>query len=392
MATPTTYIVNRMPASTWNRLGMNYAEVVIPAAHETAEPEAVKFSVPAGVEYFERTIEHNDHHEVGDLELIGQLDRDLEALGVAEEFENGIGEEAASMMHNFSTRRLTLRVPAGMNVADPVVVRVMAQDGAAVLASVGVIAEPGSHVRVCVHVDSDHDGVGVLGSSLHVLAKEDAFVQVDSLQTVQGLYKHLDNMGIYEADRAQVRVNQTVLGATASYTGLACDLAGEESDCKVDTRYLGHGSQLVDFNYIMRQRGRNCTCSLNANGVLMEEARKVLRGTIDLINGCSGSVGSEQEMVLLTSDKVSNKTIPVLLCDEDDVQADHGASIGHVNPEHLFYLQSRGLTTDQMEALFAEAMFDYAASHAFDRTSWEAVGRLGTSVLGWGYQLSSEDD
>ena len=392
MATPTTYIVNRMPASTWDRLGMNYAEVVIPAAHETAEPEAVKFTVPAGVEYFERTIEDADHHEVGDLDLIGQLDRDLEALGVAEEFENGIGEEAAQMMHNYSTRRLTFRVPAGMNITEPVVVRVNAQDGAAVLASVGVIAEPGSHVRVCIHVDADQNGVGVIGTSLHVLAKEDSFVQVDSLLTGQELYKHLDNMGIYEADRAQVQVNQTVLGAGASYTGLACDLAGEESECKVDTRYLGHDAQIVDFNYIMRQRGRNTNCVLNANGVLIDEAKKTLRGTIDLINGCAGSTGSEQEMVLLASEQVSNKTIPVILCDEDDVQGAHGASIGHVTPEHLFYLQSRGLTIGQIEALFAEAMLDYAATHTFDRPSWEAVGRLGAKVLDGSYMLPGEED
>ena len=392
MATPTTYIVNRMPASTWDRLGMNYAEVVIPAAHETAEPEAVKFTVPEGIDYFERTIEDTDHHEVGNLDLIGQLDRDLEALGVAEEFENGIGEETASMMHNISTRRLTLRVPAGMNVAEPVVVRVHAQDGAAVLALVGVIAEPGSHVRVCVHVDSDHYGVGILGSSLHILAKEDSSVQVESLQTVQGLFKHLDNMGIYQADRAQVRVYQTVLGAAASYTGLACDLAGEDSHCHVDTRYLGNASRVVDFNYIMRQRGRNSNCTLNANGVLIDEAKKVLRGTIDLVNGCSGSVGSEQEMVLLTSDKVSNKTIPVILCDEDDVQGAHGASIGHVTPEHLFYLQSRGLNIDQIEDLFAEAMVDYAATHTFDRASWEAVGHIGSKILHKSYKLPGEDD
>ena len=66
-------------------------------------------------------------------------------------------------------------------------------------------------------------------------------------------------------------------------------------------------------------------------------------------NGCAGSVGDENESVLLIDDTVVNKTIPLILCAEEDVQGAHGASLGRPDEELLFYMQSRGL--DRQEAL-----------------------------------------
>ena len=89
-------------------------------------------------------------------------------------------------------------------------------------------------------------------------------------------------------------------------------------------------------------------------------AAKALRATIDLVHGASGSEGSELESVLVLSDDVTNKTMPVILCDEDDVAGNHGATIGSVAPEQIRYLADRGLTTEEAEALFVRALFDEA--------------------------------
>ncbi|MBU5895455.1 SufD family Fe-S cluster assembly protein, partial [Vibrio cholerae O1] len=67
-------------------------------------------------------------------------------------------------------------------------------------------------------------------------------------------------------------------------------------------------------------------------------AYKTLRETIDLVHGAKGSKGNEAETVLVASDNVMNETLPVILCDEDDVLGNHGASIGSIGPEQLAYL------------------------------------------------------
>ena len=69
----------------------------------------------------------------------------------------------------------------------------------------------------------------------------------------------------------------------------------------------------------------------------MDAAEKIFRGTIDFVRGSADSVGAETEQVLLLGDDVVNKTIPVILCAEENVQGSHGAAIGELDEETLFY-------------------------------------------------------
>ena len=93
-------------------------------------------------------------------------------------------------------------------------------------------------------------------------------------------------------------------------------------------------------------------------------------------HGCSGSVGAETETVLLLGERTSNISLPVILCDEDDVQGTHGATIGHVNADQLDYLASRGLDEAEIEALFFGAVYDLAASRAHTEKARAAIERL----------------
>ena len=72
------------------------------------------------------------------------------------------------------------------------------------------------------------------------------------------------------------------------------------------------------------------------------------RGTLDFKNGSSGSVGDEQEDALLLSPDVVNRSMPVILCQEEDVEGRHGATIGQLSEELLFYMHCRGI--DEVEA------------------------------------------
>ncbi|MVN54471.1 SufD family Fe-S cluster assembly protein, partial [Eggerthella lenta] len=201
-------------------------------------------------------------------------------------------------------------------------------------------------------------------------------VDVAVTQTLDDGWIALDDAGIVLDERARVQVRHTVLGAGRAYTGLDADLRGDDARLDIDTRYLGHASQQRDFNYVAHQRGRRTVCNLDANGVLEGESEKTLRGTIELVHGCKGSVGSEQETVLLADERVANRTVPVILCDEDDVAGNHGATIGHVRPEQLFYLASRGISPDDAERLFITASFEEAAINAPDQRTRASVTRL----------------
>ena len=295
-------------------------------------------------------------------------------LAPADVFATGMGDEAREYLEFAAGEPVVLVTRPGERTC--ATVRVEGVDGAVNAAAIDIVAAPGSSLALAIALDSPAPGAGVVGTRLRVFAGADARVDIVSTQTLDDSWTALDDAGIVLDERARVQLRQTVLGAGRSYTGLDADVRGDDARLDIDTRYLGHAAQQRDFNYVAHQRGRRTVCNLDANGVLAGESEKTLRGTIDLVHGCKGSVGSEQETVLLADERVANRTVPVILCDEDDVAGNHGATIGHVRPEQLFYLASRGISPEDAERLFITAAFEEAAIGAPDERTRAAVARL----------------
>ena len=293
-------------------------------------------------------------------------------------FENGMGEETTAYLRHVAGEPVVVRADADEAVNAQVVVSGVA--GSLSAAAIDVIADKGSEVSLSIVVDGQNESdefAGLTGTTLRVFAGEGSQVSIVRTQTLDEGFADIDDMGLFAAADARIDVRQTVLGASTAFTGLAGDLRGDQSRIEVDTRYLGHGDQKRDFNYSLRHHGVKTKSDMKANGVLAGRSRKTLRGTIDLVRGCKGAEGSENETVLLVDDAVRNKTVPVILCNEDDVAGNHGATIGHIRDEQLFYLASRGLSQEAAEKMFAAAMVEQAAIDAPDEASRAGVVRFG---------------
>jgi Fe-S cluster assembly scaffold protein SufB len=105
-----------------------------------------------------------------------------------------------------------------------------------------------------------------------------------------------------------------------------------------------------------------------------------LKGTIDFLCGSSGAKGAEKEDVMLLGDKVQNKTVPLLLCAEEDVEGEHGASVGRIDDELMFYMLSRGLDEQTAIDLLARSKISSVISKIDDE---QTVKRLDSELL-WG--------
>ena len=96
---------------------------------------------------------------------------------------------------------------------------------------------------------------------------------------------------------------------------------------------------------------------MQVRGALLGGAEKTFRGTLDFLEGSKGSVGREDEEVMVLSDHVQNRSVPIMLSHEDDVDGHHAVSIGKMDEEKLFYLMSRGLDLAEAQKLVVEANF-----------------------------------
>lgn len=300
---------------------------------------------------------------------------------VAADFETGVGRDARAYLNFLAGGTAVLATEPGDEAS--ATVRVSARPGTSSSASIDVVAAEDSELDLAISIDAacGADQAAFAGSALRVFAGERSRVNVTVYLTCGAGVTCVEDSGFVLDDDARVTVRHVVLGGSFTATGLAADLRGDRSRIDIDTSYLGAGADERDFNYIVRHRGKKTECNLDANGVLTGTSKKILRGTIDLMHGAKGAQGNERETVLLANKGVDNKTVPMILCDEDDVAGNHGATIGHVRPEQLFYMGCRGLSEKQAEELFISAKLEDAAITAPDEQMRDNVVRLASTLV-----------
>ncbi|MFR7855668.1 MAG: SufB/SufD family protein, partial [Acutalibacteraceae bacterium] len=199
-----------------------------------------------------------------------------------------------------------------------------------------------------------------------------------SLKLVQ-IYKSETDAAVIERvtakcpEGSRLETVKLVLGRGDTYTDTNVTLEGCKSSYKADIGYFAAGTQRLDFNVAVDHFGKDTESEINAAGALKDAASKVFRGTIDFKTGSAGSVGNEHETVLMLGDNVINKTVPLILCAEENVVGNHGATIGELDDDTLFYFESRGIDRETAENILAKASVERVARSLDDKELSESI-------------------
>ncbi len=290
--------------------------------------------------------------------------------------ETGIGEQAAKWVDS-SSAKVALEVPFGCVQTKPIVVDMAKSPASSVCITVQEEASASIVVIADVLAGESVAGTSIAdqttASLIRLIAKKNSHVDIFEIVAMPDTKTHIEGFGIECEDGASINVRQYLLAAKTSAIGLAANLCGAESSIDLQLHYLGRKNQIIDINHLVRMMGQKTRSRIDESGVLADSSRKTLRATIDLVRGGKGAKGREQETVVVTGDAVVNKTLPVILCDEEDVQGDHGATIGSMSAEQLEYMRDRGLNTKQAEELFERAVVDEAVIHAPTKRAHEVA-------------------
>ena len=122
--------------------------------------------------------------------------------------------------------------------------------------------------------------------------------------------------------------------------------------------YLGKDSDKIDMNYYIGLNEKNSISKMNVQGSLSDKSYKSFKGTIDFYEGSSKSIGEEIENCILLSDESISRSLPMLLCHEEDVEGAHGVSTGKIDEDKLFYLMSRGINEKDAKKLIINANYN----------------------------------
>ncbi len=217
------------------------------------------------------------------------------------------------------------------------------------------------------------EGEGHLAVETHLTLEKDATLRlVQVFSAKEGALSRSKVTGTCD-ENAHLELIQVMLGKGDTYVDSHVDLNGKGSSMQTDIGYLAQHHQTLDMNLSVNHFGKKTECAINAAGALKDAAVKIFRGTIDFKQGSSDSVGNEKETVLMLGDDVVNKTVPLILCAEENVVGNHGASIGEMDDATLFYFESRGIDRAAAEKILARASVERVARTIGDAETEQAI-------------------
>lgn len=246
-------------------------------------------------------------------------------------------------------------VPAGTHAESPIHLQFHASARAHLQLSprVLVIVRRGAQARLVEH----HTGVGPCWNNAvtEVILEEGAQLELIRVQEQDAGSLHTGITIVEQAANSRLITHDFACGSRLSRSEIRVRLNGNGAECNLRGLYLMDGARHSD-QYTVIEHDANHTHSLELyKGVLQDESRGVFTGRIlvgDQVRGCSTR---QENPNLLLSPRAHIETRPQLEIRNNDVKAYHGATVGRLSPEAIFYLRSRGLDLDHARRMLTGA-------------------------------------
>ena len=180
---------------------------------------------------------------------------------------------------------------------------------------------------------------------------------------------------------ARVAHHSLALGGRIARNNLRAHLNGTGIEAVLNGLYLPRAGQLIDHHMVVNHAHPHCDSHEYFNGILDDDARAVFHGRIHVHKGADKTDAKQTNKNLLLSDNATVNTKPQLEIYADDVKCTHGATIGQMNAEQIFYLRARGLDEEAARQLIMHAFAGEiveriqceAAREELDRLVWDRL-------------------
>jgi Fe-S cluster assembly protein SufD len=264
---------------------------------------------------------------------------------------------------------LLVRVPKGVVVDKPLYVKVTSNGGSLYWRMV-VVAEEGARFTLIEDLSSvAPDTLAYTNAVVELFVGDDSKIEYVSLQN---LSRETWHFGRHRARLQKDSELDWVIGGFGSKKGkvwIENDLAGAGATSRVTGAYFADGDQHLDYDTFQEHIAPSTESDFAFKGALREQATAVWRGMIRVEEGAQKTNAYQENRNLLLSDSAHADSIPGLEIMANDVRCTHGATLGRVDREQLFYLMARGLSRGEAERLIVRGFFQ----DVLDRIELEPV-------------------
>lgn len=233
-----------------------------------------------------------------------------------------------------------------------------------------VVVEEGAEITVIEEQLSEPaEGAAFHCGGTEVFVGANARLTFASLQDWGRNVFHYSNARARLERDAELQWIQVMVGGRSTKANAWFNLDGPGARAYVHGFMFGDQRQHFHLHTLQRHLQPNCTSDLLIKGCLKDKARSVYQGLIQVAEGAQKTDAYQANRNLLLSDQARADSIPGLEILANDVRCTHGATLGYIEPEHLFYLMARGLPQAEAQRLIVEAFFE----PVLDRIPLEAV-------------------
>lgn len=222
-----------------------------------------------------------------------------------------------------------------------------------------VVLEPGSQVTFIESVASGAaHGAGFASDLSELIVRDGATLRCMHLQEWGAGVQSFSTQRVLLGRDATIKWLVVTLGGSLSRADVQAFLNGPGATAEMLGIFFADGNQHFDHHTMQVHNAPNAGSDLLFKGTLNDTARSVFSGLIQVAPGAQKTDAYQLNRNLLLSDKARADSIPNLEIQANDVRCTHGASVGPVDPEHLFYLMAHGLSRAEATRTIVEGFFE----------------------------------
>ena len=286
----------------------------------------------------------------------------FEALTESEEALGSlIGHDEKFTAHNAALWKhgLLVRVGKGVQLAKPLYVRIASSvPGSALFWRLLVVAEEGSRFSLIEEYSSaDRDLSAYSNAAAELFVGQAAKLEYVSIQNLSQETWHFATHHARVERDGQLDWVAGGFGSKKGKIRIQNDLAGPGATSRVTGAYFADGDQHLDYDTFQEHMAPSTESDFAFKGALREQAHAVWRGMIRVEEDAQKTNAYQENRNLLLSESAHADSIPGLEIMANDVRCTHGATIGRVDRNELFYLMTRGLSRSEAERLIVRGFF-----------------------------------
>ena len=255
---------------------------------------------------------------------------------------------------------LLVHVPKDVVVEKPLYVRITSSaNDAALFWRLLVIADPGARFTLVEEIVSSEPGLSAYSNeAAELFVEEGARLEYVSLQNLSRETWHFASHHARVERDAELDWVTGGFGSKKGKVRIQNDLAGEGATSRVTGAYFTDGEQHLDYDTFQEHIAPNTTSDFAFKGALRDKSTAVWRGMIRVEPDAQKTNAYQENRNLMLSPTTHAVPIPGLEIMANDVRCTHGATVGRVDREQLFYLMARGLSRGEAERLIVRGFFE----------------------------------